>query len=284
MRVLLTGASGQLAADLKRVLGRQAGIKLYPLTRADLDITNRDRVLETVAAIRPGIILHPAAYTRVDECEQNPAAAYKVNAAGTSNLAEAAENCRAGIVYFSTDYVFDGQARKPYEEQSPTAPVNVYGASKLAGEEAVKAISSRFFIIRTAWLYGRHGNNFVKTILQLAGNRKELTVVDDQVGCPTFSHDLAMFVNLLIRSDAYGVYHATNTGKCSWYEFAGTILKEFSINNVSLMPIKTIDLNRPARRPAYSVLGHRALLLNGFPLLPAWQDGLHRFNKSYPNP
>lgn len=283
MRVLITGAGGQLGTDLQRILLDQLNVKCYALSRKDLNVTDASGVRDCMNSIRPEVVIHAAANTNVDGCELDPDSAYRVNTYGTRNMAVAAEKCRAKIVYISTDYVFDGKGREPFQEDSRTSPINVYGASKLAGEEMVKCFSTKFFIVRTSWLYGWTGKNFVKTILKLAKEQSELTVVDDQVGSPTFSLDLAQCIIRLMVSDAYGIYHVTNSGQCSWYEFSTKILEKFCIDEVRVTPVKSEEFKRPAPRPAYSVLGNRALRLNGFSRLPSWQDGMRRFADGYSN-
>jgi dTDP-4-dehydrorhamnose reductase len=203
-----------------------------------------------------------------------------VNAYGTRNVVVASEHIGAKFVYISTDYVFDGTANVPYNEFAFTNPINVYGKSKLAGEQFVRDLHSKFFIIRTSWVYGKHGNNFVKTMLKLAQEQKQLFVVDDQIGCPTYAVDLARCIFQLIQTEKYGVYHISNSGHCSWYEFAKAIFEEASINIV-VNPCKTKDYPRPAQRPPYSVLDHMALRLNGFKELRHWREALKECIKVY---
>ena len=281
MKVLITGASGQLGKDLTNLLSSKKNIEVFPLMKENLDITDQDLVKKTLKNIVPHIILHCAAYTNVDGCESDSDLAYSVNAYGTRNIAVEAERYKAKMVYISTDYVFDGKSAEPYDEFSAVNPLSVYGASKLAGEDLVKHFCNRFFIIRTSWLFGWHGKNFVKTILQLAGERDEISVVDDQTGCPTFSSDLAKLISSIMHTEAYGIYHAANSGQCTWFEFAQQILKTYNIENVMVKPITTEELNRLAPRPSYSVLGNRALRLNDFSVLPEWQDSLQRFKEGF---
>ena len=279
MKVVITGASGQLGTDLRNILLKESGIKIYPFSKSELDITNQVLVKSLFETVKPNIILHCAANTNVDGCELEQVLAYKVNAYGTRNIAVEAERYQARLIYISTDYVFDGNADSPYHEFSPTNPLSVYGASKLAGEDMVKHFCKRHFIVRTSWLYGLSGNNFVKNILKLAQNNNSLKVVDDQIGCPTFTFDLAVFLVDLMNSEAYGIYHATNTGYCSWFEFAGAILDSYGIKEKLVQPIKSEELNRPAPRPHYSVLTSISIRSNGMSNLPTWQDGLYRFIK-----
>jgi len=213
----------------------------------------------------------------VDGCELEPDNAYRVNALGSRNVAVAAAKIGAKLVYISTDYVFDGAARRPYTEFDDTNPISVYGKSKLAGERYVAGLSNKYFIVRTSWPYGEHGHNFVKTMLRLAKEKNELTVVDDQVGSPTYTKDLARFIADLVHTELYGTYHAANTGSCSWYRFARTIFEMAGLDHVKVRPISTSELNRPAPRPAYSVLDHYCIRLEGLPDLRPWEEALEEY-------
>lgn len=277
MNILVTGAKGQLGSDLVSVLSRHH--RVFGCSRQEMDIADLSQVVETVHRIKPDAIIHTAAYTRVDQAERDQDRAYLVNAYGTRNVAVAARQAGAKIVYISTDYVFDGQSDIPYKEFDPTGPRSVYGKSKLAGEELVKTLSDRYFIVRTSWVYGKQGHNFVKALLQLARDRRELPVVCDQVGSPTYTLDLAGFLKDLIETDKYGVYHASNTGACSRYDFAQAVFAEAG-REIKVIPVATQDFPRPAPRPAYSVLDHMAIRLNGFPELRHWRDALKDFIRS----
>ncbi|MEJ8545120.1 dTDP-4-dehydrorhamnose reductase [Brevibacillus borstelensis] len=274
MKVVITGANGQLAQDLKAVFS--AHHEVFSLSRSELDITNSASVSEIIHFLRPDAIVHAAAYTNVDQAESDEDTAYLVNAYGTRNVAVAARQVAAKMVYISTDYVFDGNKGTAYNEFDLVNPLCVYGKSKLAGEEMVKSFSDRYFIVRTSWVFGRHGNNFVKTMLKLTAMRTELQVVNDQTGSPTYTIDLAAFLKELIETEKYGVYHASNAGACTWYEFAKAIIAEAGLT-CKVAPIETKDLPRPARRPAYSVLDHMAIRLNGFPEMRHWTDALHTY-------
>jgi len=277
VRVLITGGKGQLGKDLIRVLGEKGNHEVIGVDREKMDITDARQTWKVIQDIKPEVIIHAAANTNVDGCELDPDNAYLVNGLGTRNVAAAAQEFGAKLVYYSTDYVFDGTNNKPYEEFDPVNPKSGYGRSKLAGEEFVKALSTRFFIVRTAWVFGKFGNNFVKTIMRLAGEKKELTIVDDQVGSPTYTYDLARFTEELINTSLYGYYHATNSGACSWFEFTQAILEEAGIQGVTVRPIKTCELNRPAPRPAYSVLSDRSIRLNGFKPFRPWREALRAY-------
>ncbi|MEK4176609.1 dTDP-4-dehydrorhamnose reductase [Aeribacillus sp. FSL K6-1305] len=275
MKVLVTGAKGQLGTDLVLLLSDR-GYEVYGYGREELDITNFDQVKRVIREIHPDVVIHTAAYTKVDLAESEPDQAFLINSYGTRNVAVVSEAVGAKLVYISTDYVFDGTATTPYNEFASTNPLSVYGKSKLAGEQFVRDLHSKFFIVRTSWVYGKHGNNFVKTMLKLAQERDELMVVHDQIGCPTYTVDLANCVLELIQTEKYGVYHVSNSGHCSWYEFAKAIFEEAGIK-VKVNPCTTKDFPRPAPRPAYSVFDHMSLRLNGFRKMREWREALREF-------
>jgi len=277
MKILITGGNGQLGRDAAEILGEAH--EVFALGRADFDITDQAQVQQKIHDLQPDVVLHAAAWTNVDGAESDPDGAFLVNAIGTRNVAAAAEAVGAKLVYISTDYVFAGTGTTPYHEFDATGPQGLYGKSKLAGEELVKSLSSRWFIVRTSWVYGKHGANFVKTMLQLASTRDVLTVVHDQVGSPTYTVDLARWLGHLMETDAYGVYHASNSGYCSWYEFAQAIFRVFGLTHVTVTPCTSEEFKRPAPRPANSRLDHMAIRLNGLPALPPWQDALVRFQQ-----
>lgn len=277
MRVLVTGSQGQLGTDMVYCLERQpVQYQVFGYARTELDITDISQVAKIFEQVKPDVVIHTAAYTQVDQAEADRARAYAVNALGTRNLVVEAEKVGAKFVYLSTDYVFNGQKGTPYSESDRTNPKSVYGQTKRAGEEFVLALSSRYFIVRTSWVYGKYGANFVKTMLKLGSEGKSLKVVDDQFGSPTYTVDLARFLLQLIETERYGIYHATNSGSCSWYEFAKKIF-EVARMQVELCSCTTADFPRPAPRPAYSVLEHAEIKLNGFQDLRPWQDALKDF-------
>ncbi|HZG59613.1 MAG TPA: dTDP-4-dehydrorhamnose reductase [Anoxybacillus sp.] len=278
MKIVVTGANGQLGQELVRQL-QQTNFELYSFTKSDLDITNENIVNEVITKIKPDIIINAAAYTKVDQAEAEEETAYLVNAFGQRNLAVAAEKVGAKICYISTDYVFDGNSTVPYREYDQTNPLGVYGKSKLVGEELTKSLCSRYFIVRTAWVYGEFGQNFVKTMLRLAKEKEEIGVVNDQIGAPTYTVDLARFIIELVQTEKFGIYHCTNSGSCSWYEFAKAIFEESNIS-VKVNPITTEQFPRPAERPKYSVLDNFAMKVNGFPMLRHWREALKEFLKS----
>ncbi|MDK7490032.1 dTDP-4-dehydrorhamnose reductase [Bacillus paranthracis] len=277
MRVLVTGAKGQLGQDVVKLLKEQTW-EVFGFGREELNITDEKQVSEKVLLIQPDIIIHTAAYTQVDQAESDEEVAFKVNAEGTKYLAQVAEAVGAKFCYVSTDYVFDGTKDTPYKADDQTNPQTVYGKSKLVGELYTREYCSKSYIVRTSWVFGLYGNNFVKTMLRLAKENKELGVVHDQVGSPTYTADLARFIISLVQTDKYGVYHGSNSGVCSWYEFAKEIFKQSEIE-VIVNPLKTEDFPRPAVRPKYSVLDKGMIQQNGFEALPDWKVALGNFLK-----
>lgn len=279
MRILVTGAAGMLGADLQEILG--AGHEVVPTDVTGdyrhLDITDTDQVMRTISEVRPDAVVHAAAYTDVDGCERDPDVAYRMNAFGTWNVATACARNDASLVYISTDFVFDGEKGEPYTEYDAVNPLGHYGASKLAGETHVRTVCSKHFIVRTAWLYGVHGKSFPRTMINLTKTRKEISVVADQIGSPTFTVDLARTIRDLLSTPLYGTYHATNSGSCSWCEFAAKTLALAGINDVEVKPIKAEEWPSPTRRPKYSVLRHRSLEYQGLDNLRPWEDALADF-------
>ncbi|MBX9993193.1 dTDP-4-dehydrorhamnose reductase [Priestia aryabhattai] len=277
-KVLITGANGQLGKELVELFTAK-GFEVYGFGRDKMDITNQAQVQEVLSTLKPNIVIHSAAHTQVDLAESEPEQAFSINAYGTRNVAVAAEAVGAKLVYVSTDYVFDGTNDEPYNEFSPTSPLGVYGKSKLAGEQFVRDLHSKFFIVRTSWVYGKHGANFVKTMLKLGKERKELSVVADQRGCPTYTLDLANAILELVDTQKYGVYHVSNSGSCSWYEFAKEIF-EISEMKVQVNSCTTADFPRPAARPANSVFEHMSIKLNSFSPIRPWKEALRSFLKN----
>ncbi|CAH8773269.1 dTDP-4-dehydrorhamnose reductase [Paenibacillus dendritiformis] len=275
MKILVTGANGQLGTDVVRLFSAY-GYDVIGCGRDDLDITNENQCLQKIQSYQPEAIIHCAAYTAVDQAEANPDEAYRVNAMGTRNIAIAAEQVGAKLCYISTDYVFSGNDCEPYVEYDNTNPVNVYGKSKRAGELLVQSLTSKYFIVRTSWVFGSEGNNFVKTMLRLGQERQELSVVHDQWGSPTYTRDLAQFLGALIKTKRYGIYHASNHGACSWYEFAKEIFAAKNLN-VNVVPCTTEQFPRLALRPKYSVLEPMAIRTNGFAPFRHWKEALHDF-------
>ncbi|MEK4915445.1 dTDP-4-dehydrorhamnose reductase [Bacillus sp. FSL E2-8887] len=278
MKVLVTGAKGQLGQDVVNLLEEQTW-EVFGLGREELNITDEKQVSEKVLLIQPDIIIHTAAYTQVDQAESDEEAAFNVNAEGTKYLAKAAEAVGAKFCYVSTDYVFDGTKNEPYKADDQTNPQTVYGKSKLVGEQYTQEYCSKNYIVRTSWVFGLYGNNFVKTMLRLAEEKKELGIVHDQVGSPTYTTDLARFIINLVQTDKYGIYHGSNSGVCSWYEFAKEIFEQSNIE-IMVNPLTTEDFPRPAARPKYSVLDKGMIEQNGFESFQDWKKALKDFLKN----
>jgi dTDP-4-dehydrorhamnose reductase len=285
-RWLVTGAAGMLGRDLTELLAAR-GEECTALARADLDITDAAATAGAVAAVKPDVVVNCAAWTAVDAAEEHEAQALAINAGGAASLAAACAATGALLVHPSTDYVFDGEASAPYAEDAATAPAGAYGRTKLAGEQAVRsALPGGSYIVRTAWLYGAHGKNFAKTMLRLAGNGTAPGVVADQHGQPTWTADVAAQICALVTAGApAGVYHATSGGQTTWYGFATEIFALYHEQNqtpgterlrLTPRPLTTAEYPTPARRPAYSVLGHQAWRAAGIEPIGNWQDALRR--------
>ena len=271
VKYLITGANGMLGHDLQSVL---AGRDVTAPSRAELDVTDLDAVREASAG--HDFIINAAAYTKVDDAEEHEDFAYAVNATGAANLATAAAENGAQLVQLSTDYVFDGTATTPYAENSPLGPVSAYGRTKAEGERLAQQLNpGRTHVIRTAWTYGQHGPNFARTMLRLAAEREELTVVSDQVGQPTWTLDLANQIVALLDSGApAGIYHGTNSGEASWYDFARAIFSAAGLDADRVKPTDSSQFVRPAPRPPYSVLGHSAWKTVGLAPMRNWREAL----------
>jgi dTDP-4-dehydrorhamnose reductase len=273
---LITGAGGQLAADLRDVL-RESGDQVDALDRAALDLTDPSAVREAMARLAPDVVLNTAAYTAVDAAEADEERAYQVNAQAPAWLAMATAESGSRLIHVSTDYVFAGNASQPYGENDPAEPRTAYGRTKLAGEQAVLALDPKAYVVRTAWLYGSTGGNFVKTMLRLAREKNTVQVVDDQRGAPTWSRDLARGLVELGRSDAApGVLHCTNTGEATWFEFARAVFAVAGLDPARVRRTATDLASRPAPRPAYSVLGMSRWDAAGLTAMPHWRDALDR--------
>lgn len=279
MKIFITGAAGMLGTDLQKALAPDHELVLTDVMGdvKFLDITDTGQVLAEIDAAEPDLVIHSAAYTDVDGCERDPDRAYRVNALGTWNVAAACLVCDTAMLYISTDFVFDGEKGEPYTEYDAAHPLGHYGASKLAGESHVRALCPAHYIVRTAWLYGEHGKNFPLTILNAAKTHKELKVVADQIGSPTFTADLAGAIRDIITMPLYGTYHVTNKGSCSWYEFAKKVLELAGVTEVTVLPIKAEEWPTPTRRPKLSVLRHYALELQGRDNIRPWDEALKDF-------
>lgn len=274
MKILVTGGHGQLGKEIVEEFSKEH--ETYGFSKQDLDVTDINQVIAVLHRFKPDAVIHAAAYTKVDQAELEPVSAYSVNAYGTRNIAVATQQLGAKMVYISTDYVFDGSQSTPYREFDQTAPLNQYGKSKLAGEQMVQTFAEKLFIVRTSWLFGKHGPNFVRTMLQLSRTKEELKVVCDQVGTPTSTHDLSRFLKDLVKSEKYGIYHASNSGSCSWFEFAQAVFQTAAIPQ-KIIPVESKDFPQLAVRPAYSVLDHMAIRLHGFEDFRHWRDALREF-------
>ena len=275
MKIVITGAKGQLGTELINQLKELEGVNIIPTDRDELNIIDINDVNEFLLNNTPDVVINCAAHTAVDLCETDVENAYKINAIGPRNLAIVCEKIEAKLVQVSTDYVFDGNGSTPYREDNITCPNSVYGRSKLMGENFVKEFCSKYFVVRTAWLYGE-GNNFVRTMLKLAETNKELNVVNDQFGSPTSTVDLAKAIIDLIATEHYGVYHGTCEGQCSWYDFAKKI---FEIKNIDIKvnPVTSEEFKRPAPRPAYSVLDNFMFKLVGLNSFRNWEKSLEEY-------
>lgn len=275
MRILVTGASGMLGHALIPVLEEEH--EVVGVNRTECDLSEEGSVRKIFLRQKPDVVVHLAAFTDVDGCELDPAKAKAWNELATLNVAKAAKDIEAALLYVSTDYVFDGQASSPYCEDAPTNPLSVYGRTKLIGEKYVREMVERSFIVRTSWLYGAGGKNFVSTILGIAQGKPELRVVDDQRGSPTYTRHLAEKLAELVMTREYGVFHVTASGDCTWFEFARKILDLYGLQQTPVFPISTPECNRPAPRPAYSVLANQRLSSSGMGLLPHWEEGLESY-------
>lgn len=274
MKILITGSNGMLGHDLEKVL--KDSHELILTTSKTLDITDKDKTIEFIVECKPDVVINSAAYTDVDGCETNQDLAYAVNGEGVRNLALGCKEVDCPLVHISTDYVFDGTARNPIEEDGEIGPISVYGKSKLKGEQAIQEILDKYYILRTAWLYGINGKNFPKTMLELAENHTEITVVYDEVGTPTYTPDLAYGISQIIETDYYGIYHLTNSGSCSWCEFAKYIF-EVAGKDVKVIPVTASEFSRPAPRPSYSVLKNKKWIENGFEPLRDYKEAIKEY-------
>jgi dTDP-4-dehydrorhamnose reductase len=272
MKVLITGAGGQLGYDLLQAFAED---EVVGLGHSDLDVTSEPAVVAAVRDHAPDLIVHAAAFTRVDACESEPQTAWRVNALGAWWIARACALADAAMVYVSSDYVFDGRLGRPYTEFDAVCPLSVYGRSKEAGEQLVRQTLAMHYIVRTSWLQGAHGANFVKTMVRLGRERGAVSVVDDQTGSPTFAFDLAPAIRRLAITGRYGTYHLTNTGYCTWFALAQAVFEEAGMP-VTCTPIDTAAFNAPAPRPRFSVLDNLKARLIDLEPLPEWRASLKR--------
>ena len=277
MRIVVTGVNGQLGYDVVRELNKRKYTEVFGIDINELDLTNQNAVKAYMSNIKPDAIIHCAAYTAVDNAEDNSDLCYDVNVSGTKYLVESAKDLNSKFVYISTDYVFSGEKDTEYLVNDVPEPKSVYGKTKYLGEvETLKY--KKHFIIRISWVFGKNGNNFIKTMIRLGKEREVLNIVSDQIGSPTYTYDLSKLIVDMIETDKYGIYHATNEGICNWFEFAQKIF-EYSNIDVKLNPIPTDKYPTKAKRPKNSTMSKKNLVDNGFELLPPWQDALKRYLK-----
>lgn len=279
MRIAITGHKGQLGTSLERLLQPQHELLLIDIPV--FDITDRNNVTQAIVNFNPDIVIHAAAYTNVDGCAREPDTAYLINALGTQNTALACQRAGAIMIYISTNEVFDGRASSPYLEFDATNPINVYGRSKLAGESYTKMLLQRFYIVRTAWLYAPGGNNFVRKIIRAADKRGRVAVVTDEISSPTYAPDLALAIVRLMATDAYGIYHFTNEGICSRFDFAAEILKQSGRGHIPVGPIVSDQYERISEPPPYTPLRNFCGASLGLTLRP-WQEALEEYLAAEP--
>lgn len=288
MKYFVTGVKGQLGYDVMRELEKRGYNDAVGVDIEEMDITDSESVDKVISSEKPDVVIHCAAWTAVDlaEDEDKQDKVHLVNAVGTENIAKVCKKLDCKMIYISTDYVFDGQGTRPWEPDDERNPLNVYGQTKYEGELAVEKWLEKYFILRIAWVFGQNGKNFVRTMLNLGKTHDKLTVVDDQIGSPTYTPDLAKLLVDMAESEKYGIYHATNEGFCSWYEFACEIFRQASefdnaYKNVSVSPVTSDKYPSKAKRPSNSRMNKEKLTENGFEKLPAWQDALRRYIKEY---
>lgn len=275
MKVLVTGVKGQLGYDVAGELAKR-GAEVVGVDVDEMDITDEAAVQRVILGAAPDVVVHCAAYTAVDAAEDNEEMCRRVNADGTRYIAGVCKKLDIKMLYISTDYVFDGQGTRPWEPDDERNPLSVYGQTKYEGELAVQDALDKYFIVRITWTFGVNGKNFVKTMLRLAETNSSIRVVNDQYGSPTATADLAVLLSDMIETEKYGIYHATNEGICTWYEFTCEIFRQAGID-IEVIPVTTEEYNAKAKRPANSRMSKDKLDANGFKRLPPWQDALTRY-------
>ena len=275
MKILVTGVKGQLGHDVVEECEKR-GIEAIGVDVDEMDITDASKVEKVIKESHVDAVVHCAAWTAVDKAEDEVELCTKVNVHGTYNIAKICKELDIKMMYFSTDYVFDGQGDQEWKEYDERHPLNVYGQTKCEGEIAVQQLLDKYFIVRIAWVFGLNGNNFIKTMLRLGKERGAVSVVNDQIGSPTYTYDLAKLVVDMIQTERYGIYHATNEGLCSWYEFACEMFKQAGLN-VEVTPVDSSAFPAKAKRPSNSRMSKAELDKNGFDRLPIWQDALRRY-------
>lgn len=274
MKILVTGVGGQLGHDIM-IEGERLGHEMVGTDVAEMDITDAQMVTDVITACVPEAVIHCAAYTAVDAAESNRDLCQKINTEGTANIAKICRSLDIPMMYFSTDYIFDGEGEMFHNEDDPKAPLNWYGQTKYEGELAVQELA-KYFILRISWVFGINGANFVKTMLRVGKERGAVSVVADQIGSPTYTKDLAGLVMEMITTKAYGVYHVTNEGICSWCDFAKAIFREAGMD-IPVTPLSSAEYPTAAKRPYNSRMSKEKLSAQGFALLPSWEDALHRY-------
>ena len=279
MKVLVTGVKGQLGHDVMDELALR-GIEGFGVDVEEMDITDRTACETVISQEKPDAVIHCAAYTAVDAAEDNLELCRKINAEGTRNIARVCKAMDIKMMYISTDYVFNGGGERPWEPDDHREPLNVYGLTKYEGEIAVEQNVQKYFIVRIAWVFGVNGKNFIKTMLRLGKEKGAVSVVNDQIGSPTYTYDLARLLVDMIQTDKYGRYHATNEGLCSWYEFACEIFRQAGMDEVKVTPVDSDGFPAKAKRPSNSRMSKEKLTENGFERLPSWQNALERYLKA----
>ena len=279
MKVLVTGVKGQLGHDVMNELALR-GIEGIGVDVEEMDITDRTACETVISQEKPDAVIHCAAYTAVDAAEDNLELCRKINAEGTRNIARVCKAMDIKMMYISTDYVFNGGGERPWEPDDHREPLNVYGLTKYEGEIAVEQNVQKYFIVRIAWVFGVNGKNFIKTMLRLGKEKGAVSVVDDQIGSPTYTYDLARLLVDMIQTDKYGRYHATNEGLCSWYEFACEIFRQAGMDEVKVTPVDSDGFPARAKRPSNSRMSKEKRTENGFERLPSWQNALERYLKA----
>ena len=286
-RILVIGAKGMLGKDLVEILRSSSRVdqrldwEVFGWDIEEIDIQEEKNTVTKIESLRPDIVINIAAYTNVDGCESHDEKAFAINAEGMRHVALGALRCRAKVVYLSTDYIFDGKKREPYLEDDPPHPLSVYGRSKLRGEQYVQEMVEDALIVRTQWLYGKYGNNFVASVLRQAREKKVLSIVNDQVGSPTYTIDLSRAISVLIQCDARGVFHVANSDLCTWFAFGQEILKLSGMEGVRIVPISSEELGRPATRPLYSVLNTEKLKRETGMTLRPWPEALRDYLRDW---
>lgn len=284
---MVIGAKGMLGKDLVEILRSSSRVdqrldwEVFGWDIEEIDIQEEKNTVTKIESLRPDIVINIAAYTNVDGCESHDEKAFAINAEGMRHVALGALRCRAKVVYLSTDYIFDGKKREPYLEDDPPHPLSVYGRSKLRGEQYVQEMVEDALIVRTQWLYGKYGNNFVASVLRQAREKKVLSIVNDQVGSPTYTIDLSRAISVLIQCDARGVFHVANSDLCTWFAFGQEILKLSGMEGVKIVPISSEELGRPATRPLYSVLNTEKLKRETGMTLRPWSEALKDYLRDW---